>query len=377
MKALTFLMLPLVMTMISSMPMKSYADPQIDILLNIATQARGNLDVTISQISNVPAEINQLYAQGSNETDELAQAATQQDVNSAKQHFLAAMKFFKETNDAINSLNATATNDQQKTEIMQLRGEVIRLENMGNLLKSIALQNNVDINFTSFDSMLQNATQDLNSGNLEDASKQVQNANDFIITTHSSLTQVAQERISQRAKDYTEKQIAQLNATQVNPSLNYTSQTNNTASNPAVPNITQNTAPLRTSNTTSFANNSNMTIESNPKEMITELKQLVAEGKVDQAINLIKIIQAYEKAHSAENSEMSTVNNTQSTPQSTPPTVNNTQSTPQSTPPTVNNTQSTPQSPTNQTSSGDEMKHTYQGKNDNHQKQGKKLHSDD
>ncbi|MDE1815994.1 MAG: hypothetical protein KGI11_05500, partial [Thaumarchaeota archaeon] len=214
MKVLTILLMLLVGTMISGMPLKSYADPQLDTLLNIATQARDNLGATISQVNNVPDKINQLYKQGSNETDELAQAVDQQDVGSAKQHFLAAMKFFKETNDQINALNATAANDQQKTEIMQLRGEIVRLGNMGNLLKSIALQNNLDINFTNLDVMLQNATQDITSGNLDDASKQVQSANDFVIATHNSLTEAAQEKNSERAKDFTEKQIAQLNVNQ-------------------------------------------------------------------------------------------------------------------------------------------------------------------
>src|SRR5579863_7519621 len=110
MKKLSPFLLILVGTMIFSIPSQSYADPQLDTLLNIATQARDNLSITISQISNVPDEISQLYNQGSNETNQLAQAVSKQDVNSAKQHFLAAMKFFKETNDKINSLNATAPN---------------------------------------------------------------------------------------------------------------------------------------------------------------------------------------------------------------------------------------------------------------------------
>ena len=124
MKTLSSFLLILVGTMIFGIPSQSYADPQLDTLLNIATQARDNLSITISQISNVPEGINQLYNQGSNETDALAEAINQQDANSTKQHFLAAMKFFQETNDQINSLNATSLNDQQKTEIIQLRGEI-------------------------------------------------------------------------------------------------------------------------------------------------------------------------------------------------------------------------------------------------------------
>lgn len=294
MKLLSSFLLILVGTMIFAIPSQSYADPQLDTLLNIATQARDNLSITISQISNVPDEINQLYNQGSNETDELAEAINQQDANSAKQHFLAAMRFFQETNDQINSLNATSSsNDQQKTEIIQLKGEIVRLENMESLLKSIASENNIDINFTNFDEMIQSANQDLNSGNSDDASKQLQNANNFVVETHNSLTTIAQQRVSEREKNFAENQIVQ---------LNNTSQLNTTQN--VIPVNSSRTVPITNNSniTAPITNNSNITSGSNPKDMVTELKQLVSEGKVDQAINLIKIIQAYQKAQSIEKS---------------------------------------------------------------------------
>ena len=311
MKILSSLLLILVGTMMLAIPIQSYAaNPQLDTLLTIATQARDNLSITISQISNVPDEINQLYNQGSNETDALAEAINQQDANSAKQHFLAAMKFFQETNDQINSLNATSSNDQQKTVIIQLRGEIARLENMESLLKSIASQNNIDINFTNFDGMIQSANQDLNSGNSDDASKQLQNANNFVVETHNSLTNIAQQRVSEREKNFAEKQIVQLNNTS---QLNTTQNVIPVNSSHAAP-ITNNpniTAPI--------TNNSNTTSGSNPKDMVAELKQLVSEGKVDQAINLIKIIQAYQKAQLIEKSAETTPP-TNSTVPNTPPT---------------------------------------------------------
>src|SRR5579885_533442 len=361
MRISSIFLLILVGTMISVIPMKSYADPQLDTLLNIAIQARDNLGVTISQINNVTDDINQLYKQGSNETDALSQAVSQQDVSAAKQHFLAAMKFFKETNDKINSLNATSTsNDQQRAEINQLRGEIIRLENMGNLLKSIALQNNVNINFTNFDEMLQSANQDIDSGNLDDASKQIQSANDFVAATHNSLTEAAQEKISQRAKDFTEKQIAQLNVTQ----SNIVQQNNATQYN-----IPKNTMPTNQPHTT--VNNSNITINSSPQDMVAELKHLVAEGKVDQAINLIKIIQTYQKAKLAERvAEVSTPpseNTTVSTPTPpTPPSENTTVSTPTPpTPPSENTTVSTPTPPTHQNYN---VTQEHDSKNNDHEK---------
>ncbi len=319
MKILSSLLLILVGTMVFGIPSQSYADPQLDTLLNIATQARDNLGITISQISNVSVEINQLYSQGSNETDALGEAINQHDTNSAKQHFLAAMEFFKETNDQINSLDTTSSNDQQKTEIIQLRGEIARLENMGNLLKSIASENNIDINFTNFDEIIQSANQDLDSGNLDNASKQLQNANDFVVETHNSLTNIAQERIFEREKNFAENQIVQLNKTsQLNATQNVipvnssrtASITNNSNITPPITNNSNITPPI--------TNNSNITTENNPGDMVAELKKLVSEGKIDQAINLIKIIQAYQKAQLTEKSvEMSSPTN--STVPNTPP----------------------------------------------------------
>src|SRR5579885_3674538 len=152
MRISSIFLLILVGTMISVIPMKSYADPQLDTLLNIAIQARDNLGVTISQINNVTDDINQLYKQGSNETDALSQAVSQQDVSAAKQHFLAAMKFFKETNDKINSLNATSTsNDQQRAEINKLLSAMLTLLNIGNLPNSNARHNNAILHFTTLD----------------------------------------------------------------------------------------------------------------------------------------------------------------------------------------------------------------------------------
>ncbi len=418
MKILSSLLLILVGTMVFGIPSQSYADPQLDTLLNIATQARDNLGITISQISNVPAEINQLYSQGSNETDALGKAINQHNTNSAKQHFLAAMKFFKETNDQINSLNATSSNDQQKTEVIQLRGEIARLENMGNLLKSIASKNNIDINFTNFDEMIQSANQDLDSGNLDDASKQLQNANNFVVATHNSLTNIAQERIFEREKNFAENQIvqlnktSQLNATQnvipvnssraapitnnsnitppivhnnitppitnnsnitppivhnnITPSIVHNNITppitnnsnitppitNNSNITPPITNNSNITPPITNNSniTPPIAHNSNITTENNPRDMVAELKKLVSEGKVDQAINLIKIIQAYQKAQSTEKSvEMSSPTN--STVPNTPPL-----------------TPTSPTSPTNITASGQNTGHNDHKKTQNDHK---------
>ena len=286
MRTLSFVLIALVGTMILNIPIQSYADPQLDTLLRIAIQAKNNLSVAISQINNVSDEITTLYNQGSSETDALAKAIDRQDVDSAKQHFLSAMQFFKTTNDKINSLNATAYTDQQRTDIVQLQSEISRMDNIGKRLQTIANRNHVDIDFTKLDQFVQTARQDLDSGNIEDASKAIQNANQFVIDAHHSLATIAQQRTSDRAKDFTEKQIERFsNITEPN----------------SVQNMTKTPLP------TNIQNNTNPVQNENPQELVAKLRKLISEGKVDEAIKVIKSLEAYqkEKIKTNENSEES------------------------------------------------------------------------
>ncbi|MGC1425179.1 MAG: hypothetical protein WA833_00555 [Nitrosotalea sp.] len=273
MKTLAIILLALVGTLILNGPIQSYADPQLDALLQIATQARENLKMNISQINNVPDEITNLFNQGSNETDALSNSINQNDVASSRQHFLSAMNFFKVTNEKINSLNITQTNDQAQTSTLQLQSEISRIEKIGEMLKTISITNHASLDFSQFDQLIQKAKQDLDNGNISEASKSIDEANSIVIDAHHSLTEVAKQRTSERAMDFTEKQIDRLGKIE-NTSENSTTQATK------IP-------PTRTI--------SNFTIYENPKDVVTKLKKLSAEGKVDEALKMIKSFEAYQK----------------------------------------------------------------------------------
>ena len=276
MKSLTIIIAALVGTLILNGPIQSYADPQLDTLVNIDTQARDSLNISISQIPNVPDKITSLYKQGSNETDALTQAANKQDIASAKQHFLSAMNFFKTTNDAINSFNATEVNDQQRVAVMQLQSEITRLEKITETLQTIAITNHVDFNFTQLNTSIQNAKQALDAGNITTASKLIDSANQLIVDAHQSLSETAQQMTTNRAKDFTEKQIERYD--KINDL-----------------NATENPVIQQTSNVTMSNTSSNLTSTENPGEMIAKLKKLVSEGNVDEALKVIKSLDAYQK----------------------------------------------------------------------------------
>ena len=201
MKSLTIFIAALVVTLILNGPIQSYADPQLDTLVSIATQAQNNLNISISQIPNVPNDIVSLYDQGSNETNALTKAVNAQDIASAKQHFLAAMNFFKITNDKINSLNETETNDQQHIDVIQLQSEITRLEKFDQTLQSIAITNHIDFNFTQSDQLIKQAKQDLDTDKINETSQLIISVNQFLNNAHDSLAEVAKQRASDKAKD--------------------------------------------------------------------------------------------------------------------------------------------------------------------------------
>ncbi|HEV2192763.1 MAG TPA: hypothetical protein VGR54_03985 [Nitrosopumilaceae archaeon] len=295
MKPLAFVLLVLVGSLIlTNLPAPSYADPNLDTLLRIATQARDNINIQLSQLPTIPNEINQLYNQGSEEMDALAQSVSQNDQTSSKEHFLSVMKIFKEVNDKISSLTPITSEQISQTDMLQLKSEINRMKIRGDRLETIATKNNVEIDFTKFNKAMQDAIQNLDAGNADQVKNDLETANRFLLDAHQLLVDAAKKKISDRAKDFTEKQIHR---------LSHVKETN------PLQNVTRSFAPL----TTPVPKITNESQTENIPDMIVQLKQLVSEGKIDEAIKLIKLIEALQ------NQEANSQIRTTETPKATQP----------------------------------------------------------
>lgn len=210
MKPLAFVLFALVGSMVT-IPIQTYADSQLDSLLMIANQARDNIKIRLSQLSTISDEIARLYEQGSMETDELAKSVSEGDVTAAKQHFLSAMKLFKELSDRISS--SAAANIEEplpETDTSRLKTAIIRIEKAADRLKAIAIKNNIEIDFTEFDNLIQIAKQNLDAGNIDEVNKTLGVAKQFIVDVHNSISAAAKQMTSDRAKDFAAKQIERL-----------------------------------------------------------------------------------------------------------------------------------------------------------------------
>lgn len=211
MKLLTFTLFVLVASMIlTSIPAQVFADSQLDSLLRIANQARDNIKIRLSQLTTVPDEIIKLYEQGSSETDALTQSIKDEDVTSAKQHFLAAMRLFKEASDKISSVPTITEDTLSIADSSRLKIAITRMEKAAEKLKAVASKNNVEIDFSEFDKLIQIAKENLDAGKTEEVDKTLGIAKQFITDVHNSLSATAKQRTSDRAKDFAIKQIERL-----------------------------------------------------------------------------------------------------------------------------------------------------------------------
>jgi len=212
MKPLAFVLFALVGSMVlTNLPAPSYANPQLDALLKVATQAQNNISIQLSQLKKVPDDINRLYKQGLDETNALAQSVSKNDAISAKKHFLSAMAIFKSINDKISSLPPVTTNKQpsQTTTIqpsqttskqpsqidtLRLKDEINRVQKLGDGLKVIAAKNKVKIDFTKFDLLLQDAMKNLAIGNVNQINNDLKLAQKFLLDANSSLADAAKKK---------------------------------------------------------------------------------------------------------------------------------------------------------------------------------------
>jgi hypothetical protein len=276
MKPLAFVLLVLVGSLVLVNLPASYADSNLDTLLRIASQARDNINIQLSQLPSVPDEIRQLYTQGSGETDALVQSVSQGDQASAKNHFLSAMRIFKSVNDKISSLTPAATSGTSQIDTSQLKDNITRIQILGDRLRTIATNNNVQIDFTKFDTLMQDARQNADAGNVDQVNKDLGDANQFLLDAHHALADAATKKTSDRAKDFTVKEIQKL------------SQQSN-----SVQNVTNSPPPSPPSET------NNATQTGNINDMIVKLRQLVVEGKIDEALKLIKLIDAIQNQNTS------------------------------------------------------------------------------
>jgi len=211
-KIVTFGLLFLVTSMIFSMPAQVYADPGLDSLVRITTQARDHIRFQLSNISEPSSEIKRLYEHGVSETELVISAVEQEDAKTAKTHFLPAMQAFKEVGRLINEQRTIAQitlSDSIDTRF-GIKPVIDRMERYADRLKGIAEKNQVDVDFTILDELIATAKQNYNNNNLDEAKRTIEIIESLTLDIYNILKEDANQKKILRAKGFAEKHIQRI-----------------------------------------------------------------------------------------------------------------------------------------------------------------------
>jgi len=211
-KIVTFGLLFLVTSMIFSMPAQIYADPGLDSLVRITTQARDHIRFQLSNISEPTSEIKRLYEHGVSETELVISAVEQGDAKTAKTHFLPAMQAFKEVGRLVNEQRTIAQvtlSDSTDTRF-GIKPVIDRMERYADRLKAIAEKNQVDVDFTVLDELIITAKQNYNDNNLDEAKRTIEIIESVTLDIYNILKEDANQKKILRAKGFAEKHIQRI-----------------------------------------------------------------------------------------------------------------------------------------------------------------------
>ena len=179
-------------------------------LLKIAKRSQEQIHNQISTDS--PEEIKKLFAEGTQKINSMEEALRNDDVSSAKEYFLSAMKFFTEISKqlAISDVMPQTEINSMNTEIKDPSNDLQRLQVYVNSLKMITEKHNASIDFSKSDRLFDEARQQITDHQFVSALESINEIKITIIEVSKNLREETSKQEFQRAKEYAQKYLEQL-----------------------------------------------------------------------------------------------------------------------------------------------------------------------
>lgn len=195
-----------------------YAQNDSTILLELAKRAQNQIHNQISSESS--DKIKRLFEEGTQNVNSLEESIKNNDVDSAKKYFLTAMKIFtqisKQTESDVTTKKSTSevttktTPNSARSTIKDPSNDLQRLQVYVNSLKTIAEKHNTSIDFSELDELFRLSKQQVNDNQFTIAFDTLQKIKEIIIEFNKEIRDEASKQESQRAKEYAQKYLEQL-----------------------------------------------------------------------------------------------------------------------------------------------------------------------
>ena len=209
-KIASFVLLILVSSMILG-GMTNLAQAQTDpyILLKIAKHAQKQLENQINQDSS--DKIKQLFKDGAQQIKALEESLKNNEIDLAKQHFLSAMRIFKEVSQQLSiSQSSPAEMATLKATVEDPSADLLRMQNYVDNLKSIAKKYNTSVDFSEIDDLFVTAKKQIIDRQFDDALQTINKIKQITVDFNNKIREYASQQEQTRAKEYAQKYLEQL-----------------------------------------------------------------------------------------------------------------------------------------------------------------------
>jgi hypothetical protein len=184
-------------------------DPAI---LKIAKRAQEQISNQISDDSS--DKIKRLFEEGTQQVEFLEKSLRSDNVSAAKEHFLSAMKIFKEISRHLTTSVSDVTSQDESSSgrdtVKNPSSDLQRLQSYVDNLKTIAKKHDASIDFSELNELFTKARQQITGHQFAQALDTIHEIKETIVDVNKELHEKASKQESQRAKVYAQKYLEQL-----------------------------------------------------------------------------------------------------------------------------------------------------------------------
>ena len=220
----TILALTLIALVASMAAAPAFADSKLDSFVNLANQARTQVKIQLDKMPSVSDDIKSLYAQGDSETEQLIASVKKGEQAEAKTHFLSAMKAFRQITQYFSDAPIAPAPVSQPSIAPKMATPVSQAPDFdyGNalkrfeaniaILKAVAAKNNLQIDFSKIDNLLQTAKANLASGDMVTLDKTFTDLKAAGADIQTTIKNMVKERSDTRAVSFANKYTTKIDA---------------------------------------------------------------------------------------------------------------------------------------------------------------------
>lgn len=192
----------------ANIPVPSNASANLDYMLVIAENAKKWCKSEIEARESVDPKILELFLQSISEIDKLALAIDDNDVTSAREHFVLSMKKMREISLMINQIEISEAAPKFTTRPNPV---LDRFEMNVQKLKSISIKLGANIDFQEIDSLMRSAQENHKSGNIQNVEQLIKEIAKKGSTIYQALHSINEQDKINRAKALAEKHVQKIN----------------------------------------------------------------------------------------------------------------------------------------------------------------------